>query len=220
MRLGASRLGGPMVRDFGAKLRITAAALGCASQKDLCARFREVNPGRPSNSTARTSGRRGAPCRAPVGPHRGLGGAARHGAAGRPGSPGVHRPDEFLELVGAAGSEAEPRGLVAGGGASSTSRRSRCPAAPGAAKMPCPARHLVGVYACYSHAWSPYFEGRASRARLAIEAAADARPAVLATYGRGAGAPSDGSRRADRWPCGPVGPWSTSPTPREFPARP
>ena len=34
-----------MVRDFGAKLRITAAALGCASQKDLCARFHAVNPG-------------------------------------------------------------------------------------------------------------------------------------------------------------------------------
>ena len=34
-----------MVRDFGAKLRITAAVLGCASQKDLCARFREANPG-------------------------------------------------------------------------------------------------------------------------------------------------------------------------------
>jgi hypothetical protein len=33
-----------MVRDFGAKLRITAAALGCGSQKDLRARFREANP--------------------------------------------------------------------------------------------------------------------------------------------------------------------------------
>lgn len=33
-----------MVRDFGHKLRITAALLGCASQKDLCARFRAVNP--------------------------------------------------------------------------------------------------------------------------------------------------------------------------------
>jgi len=33
-----------MVRDFGLKLRITAAVLGCASQKDLCARFHEVNP--------------------------------------------------------------------------------------------------------------------------------------------------------------------------------
>src|SRR5215468_8636538 len=33
------------VRDFAAKLRITAAALGCASQKDLCAQFLRVNPG-------------------------------------------------------------------------------------------------------------------------------------------------------------------------------
>ena len=33
------------VREFAAKLRITAAVLGCASQKDLCAQFRRVNPG-------------------------------------------------------------------------------------------------------------------------------------------------------------------------------
>src|SRR5262245_2655082 len=32
------------VRDFAAKLRITAAALGCTSQKDLCAQFLRVNP--------------------------------------------------------------------------------------------------------------------------------------------------------------------------------
>ena len=33
------------VRDFAAKLRITAAVLGCASQKELCAQFHRVNPG-------------------------------------------------------------------------------------------------------------------------------------------------------------------------------
>jgi adenylate cyclase len=33
------------VREFAAKLRITAAVLGCASQKDLCAQFHRVNPG-------------------------------------------------------------------------------------------------------------------------------------------------------------------------------
>ena len=44
-RIGSAVGGAAMVRDFGAKLRITAAALGCASQKDLCARFREANPG-------------------------------------------------------------------------------------------------------------------------------------------------------------------------------
>jgi len=34
-----------LVQDLAAKLRITAALLGCAAQKDLCARFHEVNPG-------------------------------------------------------------------------------------------------------------------------------------------------------------------------------
>ena len=42
--LGRARRTVP-VRDLAAKLRITAALLGCASQKDLCARFHEVNPG-------------------------------------------------------------------------------------------------------------------------------------------------------------------------------
>ena len=40
---GSGRRGVP-ARDLAAKLRITAAVLGCASQKDLCARFHEVNP--------------------------------------------------------------------------------------------------------------------------------------------------------------------------------
>ena len=44
-RIGSAVGEAAMVRDFGAKLRITAAALGCASQKDLCAPFREANPG-------------------------------------------------------------------------------------------------------------------------------------------------------------------------------
>jgi TolB-like protein len=33
------------VREFAAKLRITAAALGCTTQKELCAQFLRVNPG-------------------------------------------------------------------------------------------------------------------------------------------------------------------------------
>jgi hypothetical protein len=42
--LGAARQTIP-VRDLAAKLRITAALFGCASQKDRCARFHRVNPG-------------------------------------------------------------------------------------------------------------------------------------------------------------------------------
>jgi hypothetical protein len=44
-----------------------------------------------------------------------------------------------------------------------------------------PGRHLAGAYACYSHAWSPYFEGRIIRGTLAVEAAGEP-PALLATY--------------------------------------
>ena len=34
----------PSRRGLAAKLRITAALLGCATRKELCARFRSVNP--------------------------------------------------------------------------------------------------------------------------------------------------------------------------------
>ena len=44
-----------------------------------------------------------------------------------------------------------------------------------------PGHHLVGIYACYSHAWSPYFEGRIIRSALMIEAA-DASQVLPATY--------------------------------------
>ena len=42
-------------------------------------------------------------------------------------------------------------------------------------------RHLAGVYACYSHAWSPYFEGRIIRSTLAIKATG-ASSTLLASY--------------------------------------
>ena len=38
------RLGEQQTRAVAAKLRLTAALLGCASQKELCAVFRQANP--------------------------------------------------------------------------------------------------------------------------------------------------------------------------------
>src|SRR5688572_12584306 len=35
-----------MAHEFPAKLRLTAALLGCATGKELCARFRAINPAR------------------------------------------------------------------------------------------------------------------------------------------------------------------------------
>jgi hypothetical protein len=45
-----------------------------------------------------------------------------------------------------------------------------------------PERHLVGAYAGYSHACSPYSQGKVIRGSLAIEPAADGAPALAAIY--------------------------------------
>jgi hypothetical protein len=164
-----------MIRDFGARLRITAAALGCASQKDLCARFREVNPGTIFELDRSYKWMQG----------RALPRSARlyedWAALLDTGRPVAWLQsctvDEFLELVSDRHGMSQEM-LVARAG-------------PGAAPGPdagepeaqdaLPGGHLVGVYACYSHAWSPYCEGRIIRGTLVIEAAGTPQ-ALLATY--------------------------------------
>jgi len=39
----------------------------------------------------------------------------------------------------------------------------------GAAKPVGTLDHLIGAYACYSHAWSPYFEDRIIRGSLVVD---------------------------------------------------
>ena len=166
-----------MVRDFGAKLRITAAALGCASQKDLCARFREVNPGTTFEleRSYKWMQRRALPRSVRL---------YEDWAA----LLGTGRPlawlqsctvDEFLELLcGHFGVRRDA--LVA--------RADIVAAAPSKARElnpidPLPGRHLVGAYACYSHACSSYFHGKLVRSSLVIEPVADGTPALGAIYG-------------------------------------
>lgn len=164
-----------MVRDFGAKLRITAALLGCASQKDLCARFREVNPATTFELDRSYKWMRG--CSLPRSAQLYEDWAALLGTA-RP----LHwlqscTVDEFLQVVCeqhevSRGALAAQAGLHAAASAETPEPEPR-----GAL----PGRHLAGLYACYSHAWSPYFEGRIIRGTLVIEAAG-APQALLATY--------------------------------------
>jgi hypothetical protein len=45
-----------------------------------------------------------------------------------------------------------------------------------------PGRHLAGAYACYSHAWSPYFRGKIIRGSLVIETTSQGKPTLVATY--------------------------------------
>lgn len=169
-----------MVRDFGAKLRITAAVLGCASQKDLCARFREVNPRTIFELDRSYKWMQGRALPRSIGLYEDwatLMGAERPAAWLQ-----SCTVDEFLELV-CGHFEVSREALVARAGLGA-----RAPpeaAEPAAAPEPrdaLPGHHLAGVYACYSHAWSPYVEGRIIRGTLVIDAAARSPPSLLASY--------------------------------------
>ena len=165
-----------LVQDLAAKLRITAALLGCAAQKDLCARFHEVNPGTTFDldRSYKWMQGRAQPRSARVYEDW----ATLLGTS----TPIWHLQsctiDEFLDLV--CDRHNVSRDALAARAGLSTEPRAE--AAEPEERHPPAGRHLVGVYACYSHAWSPYFEGRIIRSTLMIEAAAGASPALLATY--------------------------------------
>jgi hypothetical protein len=173
--LGGARRTIP-VRDFAAKLRITAALLGCASQKDLCERFHQVNPGSTFDLDRS---------------YKWMQGRARPRAARvyddwatllGTSSPIAQLQsctvDEFLDLVcdrhKVSRDALAARAGIAVGAQSKPTELSPINLVPG--------RHLVGAFACYSHAWSPYFEGKIIRSSLVIEPAADGAPALTAIY--------------------------------------
>jgi hypothetical protein len=171
-----------MIRDFGAKLRITAAALGCASQKDLCARFREANPGTTFELDRSYKWMQGRALPRSVRLYEDW--AALLGT-GRPlawlQSCTV---EEFLDLL-CGHFAVSPDALVAQAGIV-VGARSR-PIALNPIDLS-PARHLVGAYACYCHSWSPYSQGRIARASLVIEARAGGVPELEAIFSQQAAA--------------------------------
>lgn len=161
----------PPRTEFALKLRVTAAFLGCATRKDLCARFRAVNPATDADLER---------------VHKWLQGRAM------PRSSRIY--EDWTKLVG---TSQPPHWL-----ATCTTRQlldelatlhgadpDRLLALAGAAGGPLPeaadrrpgGHYLCGAYACYSHAWSPYYAGRLIRGGLAIEEPAPGEP-LLATY--------------------------------------
>jgi hypothetical protein len=177
VRVAAGGRGPAMVRDFGAKLRITAAALGCASQKDLCARFREVNPGTTFELDRSHKWMQGRALPRSVRLYEDW--AALLGT-GRPlawlQSCTV---DEFLDLV-CDRHKVSRDALAARAGIVVGARSKAMELNP---IDPLPGQDLVGAYACYSHACSSYFHGKLIRSSLVIEPAADGTPALDAIYG-------------------------------------
>src|SRR3712207_2088767 len=149
-----------VVRDLPEKLRVTAALLGCANQKDLCAAFRRANPNSDFDleRSYKWMQGRAVPRSARVYEDwAALVGAERRSAAWLASCPlqvfveglcARHRLDSSALLRAA--------GLDDGAGS----------AGAAAAQATTPAGrdgYLCGAYACYSHAQSPYYSGRIIR---------------------------------------------------------
>jgi hypothetical protein len=161
-----------MVRDFDRKLRLTAAALGCGSCKELAARFRLVNPRTPFDLERA---------------YKWLQGRAlprqQQVYADWAALLDLGRPLDWLmacDVEGFLGALCErvdlPRELLlrraeAFGGGTMTSAGARV-GGDG---------YLCGVYAGYSHAWSPYYAGRLIRGTLHLELP-QSRARLMASY--------------------------------------
>jgi hypothetical protein len=161
----------PPRTEFALKLRVTAAFLGCATRKDLCARFRAVNPATDADLERVHKWLQG---RALPRSSRIYDDWARLVGTGRPPhwlATCTTRQllDELATLHGA-----DPDRLLALAGAGGG------PASEAADRRP-GGHYLCGAYACYSHAWSPYYAGHLIRGGLGIEEHAPGEP-LLATY--------------------------------------
>ena len=148
-----------MAHELPAKLLLTQELLGCSSRKELCARFREVNP-RTEFDLERS--------------HKWLQGRAKPRSArvyedwarllGTERAPSwlvACTLDAFVDEVCRI-SAADPEDLKRRAGL--LEQRSGSGQRAGA-----PAHYVCGDYAAYSHAWSPYFRDQLIRGSILIE---------------------------------------------------
>ncbi len=150
--------------DIDRKLCLTAAIVGARTRKDLAAAFRRVNP-RTSFDVERAN--KWLQGRARPREQQVYEDWAKVLGEGHTGAWIAEADfDSFVDRICAA-READREALLrhakAFGGDSPR-------AAPALAEEASPfATGLAGVYACYSHAWSPYFSGRMIRGALLIQ---------------------------------------------------
>jgi hypothetical protein len=149
-----------MGSEFATKLRITAAALGCPGRKDLCARFRAVNPATHFDleRSHKWMQGRSLPRSAQI-----YDDWAKVLGTKRPGAwLASCTVASFLEEVSAL-YDAEAASLLARAG--QDHRDDHADAARPAAH----GQYLCGAYACYSLAWSPYHRGQLMRGTLLVD---------------------------------------------------
>ncbi len=161
-----------MAADFDRKLRLTAAAIGCGTCKELVAAFRGVDPTTPFDTGRAYKWLQG---RARPREQRVYDDWAKVLDLGRPAGWLLDCDiDVFLDVVGARYAldrDTLLRRADAFGG----------PASGAGAPSVGGDRYLCGTYLTYSHAWSPYYSGRLIRGTLSISAPI-ARGRLAATY--------------------------------------
>jgi len=147
-----------VAREIDRKLRLTAALLGAVTRKDLAAAFRRANPATPFDVDRA---------------HKWLQGRAR------PREPQVYEDWAKLLDLGRSGqwiAECDSEAFLDAICARHQRDRHTLahllegPAAPTGQQQE-RGPPLAGIYACYSHAWSPYFRGRLIRGELSITVA-------------------------------------------------
>ncbi|WP_207486113.1 hypothetical protein [Arenibaculum pallidiluteum] len=155
-----------MAQDIDRKLRLTAALLGAGTVKELAAAFRRINPSTPFDVERA---------------HKWIQGRA---------SPREHQVyDDWVRLLdldrsGDWVAECGFDGFLAAVGlrhAADVDQLSQRAASWGVSTRAAEREiFIVGTYACYSHAWSPYYRGRLIRGFLTISAAPSR--SLVATY--------------------------------------
>ncbi len=164
-----------VAQDFAAKLRIVAVVLDCGTRKELCAAFRAADP-RTQFEVERTQkwlqGRavpRSGQVPAEIARILGL---AQGGAW-----VSACSPEDFLAAVAARrGLDPATIGRMAASWGGAEPPTTVAPSRPVLAGNN---HHLLGRYACYSPAWSPYFAGQLIRGCLVLEARGEG---IAATY--------------------------------------
>lgn len=143
-----------MAREIDRKLRLTAALLGAVTRKDLAAAFRRVNAATPFDVERANKWLQG---RAQPREQQVYEDWARLLDVGRGGQWVADCDSETFLAEICARHQRDPEAL-----------RGRGEAASPLAGRPERSLPLAGTYACYSHAWSPYFRSRLIRGALSI----------------------------------------------------
>lgn len=163
-----------MAVAFGNKLQMAAAALGCSSRKEFCARFRHVNPATQCDLDRLNKWMQGRSLPRAASIYADLAAVIGTARSGR--WIAECSLEEFAaELVARTGADTATLTLPA-----SASRRANPQVNSRAAGLLGGIAALAGAFAAYSPAWSPHFRGRLIRGALRLAAAKNG--TLAATY--------------------------------------